>query len=147
MPDQNMGQRLEEEARIRAVIARYARSVEMADPELAGEIWLHGHEVSLIHPRGHERGWNAVRDNFFVRSMGERFSRRRLTVRDMTIRVYGEVAWTEFYWDFAATFREDGRTLATSGRETQLFRKVEGDWRIVHVHFSLLPVTGAREGV
>jgi len=31
--------------------------VEHADTELAVTLWLTGPEVSFIHPRGHERGW------------------------------------------------------------------------------------------
>jgi ketosteroid isomerase-like protein len=100
----------------------------------------------FIHPRGHECGWEAVRENFFVKTMGEPFSERKLTVRDVAVRVYGDTAWAEFYWDFAATFRSDGKPLATKGRETQVYHKAEGGWRIVHVHYSGMPVTGQREG-
>jgi ketosteroid isomerase-like protein len=82
-----------DEAAIRDVIAHYERSIDTADTQLAGDIWLQTDDVSFIHPRGHERGWGAVRENFFVKTMGERFSRRKLRVRDVAIRVHGDTAW------------------------------------------------------
>jgi len=36
--------------------------------------------------------------------------------------------------------------IATHGRETQVYRKVDGAWRLVHVHYSGMPVTGERLG-
>ena len=33
-----------------------------------------------------------------------------------------------------------------TGRETPIYHKEEGAWRIVHVHYSGLPVTGAMKG-
>jgi ketosteroid isomerase-like protein len=87
-----------------------------------------------------------VRENFYVRTMREPFSDRRLTVRDVAVRVSGDSAWAEFYWDFSATFRNDGKPLRTTGRESQVYRWTEDGWRIVHVHYSRMPVTGQREG-
>jgi hypothetical protein len=41
-------------------LATYLRSVEHADAELASTLWATSPEVSFIHPRGHERGWEQV---------------------------------------------------------------------------------------
>lgn len=59
---------------------------------------------------------------------------------------YGDTAWSEFYWDFAAKLRKDGSPLVTHGRETQIYRKEQARWRLVHVHYSGMPVTGAGQG-
>jgi ketosteroid isomerase-like protein len=42
----------------------------------------------------------------------------------------------------AAKLRKDGSPIATHGRETQVNRKLQGAWRLVHVHYSGMPVTG-----
>lgn len=63
-----------DELAVRRLIARYADAVDTADVESVAEIWLHAADVSFIHPRGHERGWEAVRDNFFAKTMEDRFS-------------------------------------------------------------------------
>ena len=44
-------------------------------------------------------------------------------------------AWSEFHLDFHATPSEDGSTM-THGVETQDYRKEEGRWYLVHVHYS-----------
>ena len=135
-----------DEAAIRSLIAMYAKSVDAADTTLASTIWASTPDVSFIHPRGHERGWPAIKAKFYEQTMGERFSERKLSVKDLAISSYGQTAWAEFYWDFAAKLRKDGSPLETHGRETQVYRKVNGAWRLVHVHYSGMPVTGERQG-
>lgn len=131
---------------ITSLIDRYASSINSADVELAAKVWAIDDEVSFIHPRGHERGWEQVRSNFYEKTMGQTFSERKLTVRDLVVRVYGDNAWAEFYWDFAAKMKMDGTPLNTKGRETQIFRKTERGWRLVHIHYSGMPVIADRQG-
>jgi hypothetical protein len=50
-----------DEADIRSLIATYARSVDTADTTLASTIWASTPDVSFVHPRGHERGWSAIK--------------------------------------------------------------------------------------
>jgi hypothetical protein len=40
--------------------------------------------------------------------MGDTFSERKLSPRDISVHVYGDAAWAEFYWDFAEKFGRDG---------------------------------------
>jgi ketosteroid isomerase-like protein len=131
---------------IQGTIARYAKSVDDADTTLAREIWWDSPEVSFIHPLGHEHGFEQIKRNIYERLMGETFSERQLTPRDITIHVFGDAAWAEFYWDFTAKFRKDGRSITTHGRETQIYRKIEGRWRITHVHYSGMPTTPPGQG-
>jgi ketosteroid isomerase-like protein len=133
-------------AAIHRLIAKYAQSVDTADVKLAAELWSNTGDVSFIHPRGHEHGWDGVRVNVYEKAMGESFSERKLSVHDIAIRLYGDAAWAEFDWDFVAKFRNDGKPLKTQGRETQVYHKGSRGWEIVHVHYSGMPVTGKREG-
>jgi Xaa-Pro aminopeptidase len=129
---------------IRSLIEKYAKSVDDADTTLAAQVWLNSPDVSFIHPLGHEHGFEQIKQNVYQHLMGDTFSERKLSVHDVSVHVYGDAAWAEFYWDFAAKFRKDGSPLATHGRETQLYRKEQGRWRLVHVHYSGVPVS-ARE--
>ena len=128
------------------LIAEYAKAVDTADVTLVRKIWSNSPEVSFIHPMGHEHGLDQVAQNLFAHLMGETFSERKLSIKDVSIHAYGDTAWAEFYWDFAAKLRKDGSPLATHGRETQIYCKEEGRWRLVHVHYSGMPVTGERKG-
>ncbi len=131
---------------IKTLIDRYTKSVDEADTKLASEIGDNSEDVTFIHPRGHERGWKQVRENFHEKTMGANFSERKLTVHDVIVHAQGDVAWAEFYWDFAAKMKNGGPALDTKGRETQIYRKAGRGWVIVHVHYSGMPVTGERRG-
>jgi len=131
---------------IRSLIEKYAKSVDGADTALAAEVWLESPDVSFIHPLGREHGFEQIKQNVYMHLMGDTFSERKLSVHSVSIHVYGDAAWAEFYWDFAAKFRKDGSPLTTHGRETQLYRRVQDRWRLVHVHYSGMPATAERQG-
>ena len=78
--------------------------------------------------------------------MGDTFSERNLSVHDLSVHVFGDSAVAEFYWDFAAKFRKDGSPVTTHGRETQVYQRLQGEWRLVHVHYSGMPVSGGQQG-
>jgi Xaa-Pro aminopeptidase len=124
---------------INALIARYARSVSDADTDLASQIWWNSPEVSFIHPLGHERGFEQIKQNVYEKLMGGTFSERKLSPREIAVHVYGDSAVAEFYWDFVAKLKKDGSTITTHGRETQIYERKEGAWRLVHVHYSGMP--------
>src|SRR4051812_40033827 len=58
-------------AAIRSLIATYAKSVDAADTTLASRVWASTPDVSFIHPRGHERGWAAVKTKFYEQTLGQ----------------------------------------------------------------------------
>ena len=71
--------------------------------------------------------------------MGGMFSKRKLTPRDIKVNVFGDSAWSEFYWHFTATPKNGGAEVQTDGRETQIYRKTGERWVLVHVHYSEMP--------
>jgi len=131
-PDTDAGQ-------IKLLITKYAQSVDAADTSLAAEVWLDSPDVTFIHPLGHEHGFEQIKANVYTRLMGGMFSERKLSPRDISVHVHGDSAWAEFYWDFAAKRRADGSPITTHGRETQVYWKEQGRWRLVHVHYSGMP--------
>jgi ketosteroid isomerase-like protein len=139
-----LAQQTSDHRQIEQLIAQYAKSIDGADTTLAAEIWSQSPDVSFIHPLGHEHGFGAVKQNVYVRLMGENFSERKLSTKDVRISVHGDSAWAEFYWDFVAKLRRDGSPLNTKGRETQIYRKEPGGWRLVHVHYSGMPAETMR---
>lgn len=118
----------------------------MADTALAERLWLNVDSVTFIHPLGHERGWPAIKKNVYENLMGGLFTTRDLKIERPSIHVSGNSGWSEFYWTFNATLRENGRAVVSHGRETQIYQRENGQWRIVHVHYSNTPETRTGPG-
>lgn len=131
---------------IKGLITKYARSVDEADTTLASQVWWDSPEASFIHPLGHEHGFEQIKEDVYKRLMGGMFSERKLSPHDVTVQVLGDAAVAEFYWDFNAKMRKDGSAVTTHGRETQVYRKMPDGWRLVHVHYSGMPVNSERQG-
>lgn len=129
---------------IKSLIAKYAKSVDEADTNLASQVWWDSPEASFIHPLGHEHGFEQIKQNVYARLMAGMFSERKLSPHDIAVLVLGDAAVAEFYWDFNAKLRKDGSPITTHGRETQVYRKTSDGWRLVHVHYSGMPMTSER---
>ena len=126
-------------AEITAQIANYAKSIDDLDLNLAARVWWDSPDVSFIHPLGHDRGFDKIKQDIYEKIMGGMFSERHLSPRDISIHPYGDSAVVEFYWDFNARMRKDGSPVTTHGRETQIYERKSGAWRLVHVHYSGMP--------
>ena len=123
-----------------SLVIQYALSIDNADTVLASKIWSHTPEISFINPRGTAYGWNGVKN--IIKMFGENFSARKLSCFDVKVANYGDFAWLAFYWVFDATLLLNNSPVQTKGRETQIWRKSQNEWRLVHVHYSGMPVTG-----
>lgn len=115
---------------------------------LGATIWATTLAVSFIHPRGTERGWNEIAANFYETAMGATFTKRTLRlVSELRISINGDAAVVDFEWDFVAVRRDNGETLHTTGRESQVFSRIgEQKWRLIRVHYSGPPVTRTGQG-
>jgi ketosteroid isomerase-like protein len=128
-----------DEAQIRAVLEKYVTAADNADVSLASEIWSQSPGATFIHPLGTEHGFKQIVDHVYIGMMGGMFSKRELILHDPNIQIYDDAAWSEMTWTFHAT-RKDGTAVTTQGRESQVYHKEDGVWRIVLVHYSGPPV-------
>lgn len=133
-----------EQTKIKELIGKYKESINAADAALGATLFSKNSEVSFIHPAGHERGWDAIKKGIYA-MFADNFTKRDLKSSDEKINVYGDTAWVEFYWVFDATLKGN-IPLQTKGRETQIWKKEANEWRIVHVHYSGMPVAAPRQG-
>ena len=131
---------------VKQVLDNYKISINQADTVLAGTFWLTTPQASFIHPRGHEKGWEEIKPGIYG-MFGSRFATRNLKSYDETIQLYDDMAVVVFYWIFDATFAgENPSPMQSRGRETMVLRKFENAWKVVHIHYSSMPVTGDRQG-
>jgi SnoaL-like domain len=127
-----------------SLVALYAHSIDQADTILASELWAPTDEISFINPGGTEYGWNGVKNIY--KMFKDNFSTRKLSFFDVKFAYYNDVSWLTFYWIFDGTLRINNSSVQTRGRETQIWKKVNREWRLVHVHYSGMPVTGQGQG-
>jgi hypothetical protein len=66
------------------------------------------------------------------------FLERDLRPSHIRIRVNGNSAWTTFDWSFTSKLA-NGQPFTSKGRETHVYEKTSGGWRITHLHYSGLP--------
>jgi Xaa-Pro aminopeptidase len=132
---------------IKSLVSQYTHSIDTCDTNLASQVWLDSPSATFVHPLGHEHGFAQIKQNIYEKLFGQMFSERKLNARDLTVDVSGDSAVAEFYWDFTAKFRKDGSQITTHGRETQIYFKRDGVWRLAHVHYSGMPATELRQGI
>jgi len=127
-----------------SLIRKYEESINAADTVLGAKIWSKTDGASFINPRSTEYGWKGVKNIY--KMFADNFTERKLHGFDEKINVYGDVAWLTFEWVFDATLKFNKQKMQTKGRETQIWRKENNDWKLVHVHYSGLPQTGQGQG-
>ncbi|MDI9862898.1 nuclear transport factor 2 family protein [Flectobacillus sp. DC10W] len=132
--------------KINKLLEIYKMSINKADTTLGKKVFITTQKLTFIHPRGHEKGWDGIKRGIYE-MFGTTFSNRNLKSDHETITVYKDMAILEFYWVFDATFADEKLTpLQTRGRETQVLKKINGEWKIVHVHYSNMPVIAEGQG-
>jgi hypothetical protein len=125
---------------IRKLVLKYAESIDNADTVLGSKLFAHTKEVTFIHPGGHEKGWPQI-NNHIYKFFGETFAKRQLKINNEVVNVYDNAAWVEFYWRFDGVFKVNDSSFHSQGRETQMWRKSNNNWHLVHVHYSDMPMT------
>lgn len=129
-----------DETAVAAANLAFYRALEARSLAEMDEVWLRGDSASCVHPGWHRLdGWDEVRrswENIFANS-------RPWTVscEDVRIGVAGDVAWvtcTEEIAPFGAERPEDAARM----QATNLFGRVDGQWRLIHHHASPSPAEG-----
>ncbi len=134
-PDEKLDP-IKEEVRVR--MQDYFDVVSNLDFELARNLWAAEGDVSIIAPRGQFFGVESISNDFLKRSFSS-FQYRKLSSLNEVINVYGDnSANVQLYWKFD-TKDAEGIEHTGMGRETLIFEKIDGVWRLVHVHYSRMP--------
>ncbi len=120
------------------LVSRYVESINEADTILGERLWSHVDEVSFINPMGHEHGWSGIKNIYNM--FRDNFSERKLSFYNLKSSVYNDFVWLEFYWVFDGVTKPDNSKIQTKGRETQIWRKINNEWRLIHIHYSDMPV-------
>ncbi len=121
----------------------FYRALEARDLAHMARVWLQDPSASCVHPGWHRLdGWEEI-----SRSWENIFANSRpwsVGCEDVRIAVSGELAWVtcvEVIVPFGADEEEDAARM----QATNLFGRVDGEWRMVHHHASPTPAADASE--
>lgn len=97
------------------------------------DMWSHNEPVSLFAALGPSKaGWDELEPMF--RSVAGRLSGGRDVSYEITaFDVIGDMAWTAGFSRFRASI-DEGPVTPYTLRITHIYRREDGDWKVVHEH-------------
>ncbi len=132
-----LDQRGDEELAVRQRVQDYFDMVSNLDTTIAKGLWAERGDISIITPRSHFFGYDNIMNDFLIKTFSSMQSRKLHSLSEV-VNIYGTSANVQLYWIFD-TIDAAGESHQTRGRESLIFEKIEGVWRLVHVHYSRLP--------
>lgn len=123
----------DEVGEVRSVIEKMAVLIEQGDLEALGAIYAPGPGVHIIEGTGVNHGWADYRDHHLQPEL-QLF--QNLTYRYFAIEplVKGSLAYAGFQYELSADTTSG--EYASKGRGTAVLEKMDGKWRVVHMHTS-----------
>ena len=101
------------------------------DARSLGDIWSHSATVTALHPIGDWHvGWDEVKSSFD--KVAKASTGGQVSISDQLIRVTGDMAY-EVGMEHAQ-FAIAGQPLTVHSRVTNIYRREQGAWKIVHHH-------------
>jgi ketosteroid isomerase-like protein len=107
------------------------------DPGPMMEIWSHGPDVTAMHPLGgRETGWEEVRASWEQVAQG--FSDGQVSIEDLVVvPLADDVAYTLGTEHGQASLGDE--TVSIDWRVTNIYRREEGEWKMVLHHTDVSP--------
>jgi ketosteroid isomerase-like protein len=131
---------------LQAVLPRQAvadHAVLSGDPEKRSETYSHNDPVTLFGAKWSASGWDNVRDVF--RQLSAEWSNGHIDFELLAAGVSGDLAYTVGYEHTSAS-PNGGPDIQYRLRVTHVYRRENGEWKIVHRHADGLPDESAPAG-
>ncbi|HEY6395241.1 MAG TPA: nuclear transport factor 2 family protein [Candidatus Binataceae bacterium] len=138
--DQGAAQKEVRDATLKFYVA--LNSAFGGDLDPINPVWSHASDVSMMGPLGGRAvGWNEVYAQF--QSMGRMNLGARITPADIVVVVDSDLAYS--FCDERGEARDPrGGTLKFSDRATNIFRREDGKWKMIHYHADSVPELSQR---
>ena len=136
-PAANAGQN--DAATLAAIIDAVEKGWEQADGTPFRAHFLDFEGARYVESGGQNDGLTDLIDHH-VEPEGDALDALELNLTNIETHVEGDFAWAIADVEVKATVKRDGREIHNRGYETFLFRRVEGEWKVVHTHSSSRPV-------
>lgn len=129
----------DDEAALIAIIQAVAQGWEQADGTPFRENFLDFEGARYIESGGQNEGLDDLVGHH-VEPEGDALDSLELTFSSIETNIEGDFAWVIANTEVKATVKRDKREIHSRGYQTFLFRRIEGDWKVVHTHSSSRPV-------
>ena len=122
-----------DDAAVEEANAAFYRAFELLDPGMMAEVWANDDSVRCVHP-----GWPMLAGRDAVMESWERIfdnaAMMQFDIADAEVTVEGSWAWVTCTERLTSV--QGGRVAEGSVQTTNLFRKQDGRWLMVHHHGS-----------
>ena len=122
-----------------AIIDAVEKGWEQADGQPFRKHFLDFEGARYIESGGQDAGLTHLIEHHVVPE-SDSFDNFEVTFSNIDTHVEGDFAWAVADFEYTATVKRDQRELHSRGYETFLFRRVNGNWMIIHTHSSARPV-------
>lgn len=139
MPTSSVFAQETDEAQLTTIVHAIAIGWEQADGQPFREHFLNSESARYIEGGGQNVGLTDLIEHH-VEPEGDALSSLDLNFSNIETHIEGEFAWAIADVEVKATIRDTGRTIHNAGYETFVFRKIDGDWKVLHTHSSSRPV-------
>ena len=121
------------ESDVRDLLLTVAASFQSGDLQPLDDLFAPGRGVHIIEGAGVNHGWAEYRDDH-LRPELEVFENLNYRYFAIEPQVRGNVAFAAFRYELSAAM--EGRELDIKGRGTAVLERLDGQWKIVHLHTS-----------
>jgi uncharacterized protein (TIGR02246 family) len=127
-----------EKTNVQSVLSRYVKAWETLDAEMYLKNFAHDTDMVIFSsiPTVSYVGWETFKE--VVQEGFGKYGNTKVSFSDERVKVHpsGNVAWLSCYFDF--DFVSEGQPTSVKGiRTTWILEKRNGNWVIVHAHWSL----------
>ena len=123
-----------------AIIAAVETGWEQADGTPFRKHFLDFEGARYVESGGQNTGLDDLVGHH-VEPEGDALDSLELDFSNIETHFEGDFAWAIADTEVKATVKKDKREIHNRGYQTFLFRRVDGEWKVVHTHSSSRPVT------
>ncbi len=129
----------DDDATLKAIIDAVEKGWEQGDGTPFRTHFLDWEGARYVESGGQNEGLTDLVEHH-VEPEGDALSEFELDLTNVETHIEGDFAWAIADVEVKAIVNRDGRRIHNRGYETFLFRRLDGEWKVIHTHSSSRPV-------